>query len=248
MELKDLIGPHELSGIDMTTEYRDTGYQQENVTVVRFILDGITYVAIEDPDDGYRSFCTELGVSSDIVTNTFAPQAVIGRMKCQSEYRTSNIIEFLDMVTGKVVLELGTENTDDYYPCCIMHWYPENLACNKPLTMEPFKNHVKLTGLVQFDPEIREIAVGRKVARLSLMTKEVYEGSDGEEVTDTQYHTVVAWGKVADQVDKLVSKDMMLNVDGRLIMRYYTNKEGSKRYITEIVLNSFTIYIKPKEQ
>jgi hypothetical protein len=72
MELKDLVGLHELSGVDTTIEkveqYRD---HYENVDVVRFVLDGKTYKVIEDPVDGYRSYCKDLQVCHEKVSNTF---------------------------------------------------------------------------------------------------------------------------------------------------------------------------------
>ena len=62
MELKDLVGLHELSGVDTTTEMIETW--GENY-VVRFVLDGKTYKAIEDPEDGYRSHCKDLEVCDE---------------------------------------------------------------------------------------------------------------------------------------------------------------------------------------
>lgn len=131
MELKDLVGGHELSGVDTTIE-KVVGYdgRYEDINVVRFVLDGITYKAIEDGEDGYRSSCKELVVSDEKVSNTFPPQKVIGKMKDNSPDQINDIIQFIDMVTQKIVLEVGTENTDDYYPYCILSWHPENLAIN----------------------------------------------------------------------------------------------------------------------
>jgi hypothetical protein len=54
----------------------------------------------------------------------------MGKMKDNDTYSVNDTIQFIDVVTGKVVLEVGTDNTDDYYPYCVMNWYPENLACN----------------------------------------------------------------------------------------------------------------------
>ena len=131
MELKDLVGLHELSGVDTTTEeVKQWDNHYEDANVVRFVLDGKTYKAIEDPDDGYRSHCNELEVCDEVVSNNFPPQKVMGKMKDNSTYEVNDTIQFIDVVTGKVVLEVGTDNTDDYYPYCVMNWSPENLACN----------------------------------------------------------------------------------------------------------------------
>lgn len=102
-------------------------------------------------------------------------------------------------------------------------------------------NHVHLIGNLGFDPEVREIAKGRKVARISVATNESYTNSTGERVTDTQWHTVVAWGKMAEQVERLLSKGSPVKLQGRLVHRSYSSKDGLKRYVTEIVLNEFEL-------
>ena len=131
MELKDLVGLHELSGVDLTEEKVKTWSDDfENAGVIRFVIDGKTYKAIEDPDDGYRSNCRELEVTDEIITNMFPPQKVMGKMKENETYQTNDTIQFIDVVTGKVVLEVGTDNCDDYYPYCVFGWNPENMACN----------------------------------------------------------------------------------------------------------------------
>lgn len=131
MELKDLIGERLLSGVDITTEkklrYGDT---YEDAEVVRFILDGKTYKATEDSDDGYRSYLNEIEETDEKISNEFEPQKVIGRMKENSEYQNNDVVQFFDAITEKIVLEVGTENSDDYYPYCVIYWNPENLSIN----------------------------------------------------------------------------------------------------------------------
>lgn len=129
VEIKDLVGKHYLSGFDTATEKADKSYN-EDFDVVRFVLDGRTYKAIEDPSDGYRSYLEDLIVTDEIISNTFPPQEVIGIMKDNDDYSVNDTIQFFDIVTGKIVLEIDTDNTDDYYPYCVMNWYPENLAIN----------------------------------------------------------------------------------------------------------------------
>lgn len=128
MELKDLVGLHKLSGVDTATE--TVKLYAEECNVVRFVLDGITYKAVEDPDDGYRSHCGELIVCKEPITNNFPPQVVMAKMKDNQEYSVNDTLQFIDVITGKTVLEIGTDNTDDYYPYCVMNWNPENLAIN----------------------------------------------------------------------------------------------------------------------
>ncbi len=115
-------------------------------------------------------------------------------------------------------------------------------------TMKTLNNNVRLIGNLGFDPEVREIAKGRKVARLSLATHERYTNGEGEKVTDTQWHTVVAWGRIADQVDRLLAKGSAVLVEGRLVHRSYSGKDGVKRFITEVVLNDFKLLNIPKRE
>src|ERR1035437_3425986 len=131
MKLEDLIGSHELSGIDETSEEMGGWNHDESVSVILFILDDITYKAVEDPDDGYRSYMKELVRCDDKVSNVFPPQKVFGKMKGSEEWCVNATIQFFDSETTKLVLELGTDNTDDYYPYCVMHWHPENLSINR---------------------------------------------------------------------------------------------------------------------
>ena len=129
MELKDLVGKHQLSGFDSATEDANDAWG-EDYEVVRFVLDGKTYKAVEDRSDGYRSYLSELVVTDEPITNTFAEQEVVGVMKPSGDYEINDTIQFFDTTTSKIVLEVGTDNTDDYYPYCVMNWSPENLAIN----------------------------------------------------------------------------------------------------------------------
>ncbi len=132
MELKDLVGEHLLSGCETGIHPAKETYDEDAGTVL-FILDGITYKAIENPSDGYRSYLDEILITDEKISNTFDPQRVIGKMKDDKEdYHTqvNDTIQFFDAVTNKLVLEIGTDNADDYYPYCVMDWHPENLAIN----------------------------------------------------------------------------------------------------------------------
>lgn len=107
--------------------------------------------------------------------------------------------------------------------------------------MRTLNNNVRLIGNLGFDPEVREIAKGRKVARISVATNESYTNAEGERVTDTQWHTVVAWGRTAEQVERMLSKGSPIMLEGRLVHRSYSGKDGAKRFVTEIVLNDFKV-------
>jgi hypothetical protein len=135
--LKDLVGEHMLSGFDISKKtIKDTRDKTVEVNVVRFILDGITYEAVENPDDGQRSFLGELEITEEKVSNTFPPQKVICQMKPSildafSIQACYDILEITDAVTNKVVAEIGTDMSMLYYPVCITYWNPKNLAINQ---------------------------------------------------------------------------------------------------------------------
>jgi hypothetical protein len=136
VNFEDLVGEHMLSGVDISTESTDDVWGEDgDATVVRFLLDGITYKAIEDPSDGYRSFCDRITICNDKISNMFPEHKVIGKMNTGDDgvYHggTNHIIEFYDAATKGVVLEIGTSNTDDYYPSAVIHWTPENLELNQ---------------------------------------------------------------------------------------------------------------------
>lgn len=133
IELQDLCGEHVLTGVDRSNEdiKQEWGDRFEACEVLNFTLDGTTYTACEDPDDGYRSSMKHLLVSDKPTSNTFAPVKVIGRMKDDGQYERNAVLELIDAKTGKLVLEVGTGNTDDYYPYWVGNFSPENMACNE---------------------------------------------------------------------------------------------------------------------
>jgi hypothetical protein len=133
VELVDLVGAHKLTGVDMVTRKyeRYKGWGLEDCQFINFALDGATYTAIEDPSDGYRSAMEKLIVSDEKLTNTFAPVDVIASHVDKGEWNDEcDILELRDASNGKVVLRVGTSNTDDYYPCFVAEWTPENLSVN----------------------------------------------------------------------------------------------------------------------
>ena len=99
----------------------------------------------------------------------------------------------------------------------------------------PINNKVQLTGHLGAAPEIREFEAGKKLARLRLATSDSYTNAKGENVTETFWHNVVAWGKLADQASKNFTKGSMITVEGKLVNKAYTDKQGEKKYITEVV-------------
>ncbi len=100
--------------------------------------------------------------------------------------------------------------------------------------MYALKNKVQLIGNLGNAPEIKTTEGGKKLARFSMATNESYRNTKGEKITETQWHTLVAWGKVADIAEKFLVKGSEVAIEGKLINRNYTDKEGNKKYITEV--------------
>ena len=129
IKLEDLVGLHELTGVERVT-VPNQGWGYEDADFFSFILDGVTYTAVEDPSDGYRSSMDRLVVSAEKLVNQFPPCKVLGMMRPKYGYNDSDILDLVDAVTGKVVLSVGTDNADDYYPNFTAVWSPENMAIN----------------------------------------------------------------------------------------------------------------------
>jgi single-strand DNA-binding protein len=103
--------------------------------------------------------------------------------------------------------------------------------------MNALKNKVQLIGNLGQDPEVVNLDSGSKLAKFSIATNETYRNTKGEKVTDTQWHNVVVWGKLAEVVENFLQKGSEVAVEGKLIHRSYETKEGEKRYISEIKCN-----------
>lgn len=103
--------------------------------------------------------------------------------------------------------------------------------------MYALKNKVQLIGNLGNAPEIRNTESGKKLVRFSVATNESYRNAKGEKVTETQWHNVIAWGKIADIAEKFLVKGTEVAIEGKLMSRNYMDKEGNKKYITEIQVN-----------
>lgn len=107
--------------------------------------------------------------------------------------------------------------------------------------MNSIKNRVQLTGNLGAMPEVKNLENGNKVARFSVATSEDYLNKKGDKITTTQWHNIVAWGKLAGIAEQLLKKGEQVIIDGKLSTRSYTAKDGSKRYITEIVAQELLV-------
>ena len=101
-------------------------------------------------------------------------------------------------------------------------------------------NKVQLTGNLGNDPEIKTFENG-KLAKFSMATKEEYTTRSGEKSSDTQWHFIIAWGKVADRIESEFKKGSFVSVEGRLVTRNYVDKNGQKKYTTEVVANEVVL-------
>jgi single-strand DNA-binding protein len=100
--------------------------------------------------------------------------------------------------------------------------------------MYALKNKVQLIGNLGNAPEIKTTESGKKLARFSMATNESYRNAKGEKITETQWHNLVAWGKVADIAEKFLVKGSEIAIEGKLMNRNYIDKAGVKKYITEV--------------
>lgn len=129
--LESLVGEHELSGVDFGVGEKGE-YDYERPATCVFVLDGETYTVTEDADDGYRSSMKSIAKGGAEVSNKFPPCRVLCSMQTKGEYSgVDDLLVMRDMVTGKVVLTVGTENTDDYYPCYIANFDPSAMEVNR---------------------------------------------------------------------------------------------------------------------
>lgn len=102
-------------------------------------------------------------------------------------------------------------------------------------------NKVILVGNLGKDPEIRSLESGRKVANFSLATTESYKDKNGERVDQTEWHNIVFWGPIAEVIEKYLKKGSQIYVEGKIRTRSYEDKEGVKKYITEILGEKMTM-------
>ncbi|MCB0792430.1 MAG: single-stranded DNA-binding protein [Flavobacteriales bacterium] len=114
--------------------------------------------------------------------------------------------------------------------------------------MNTLKNNVQLIGNLGNDPEIRETAGGKRMARMSVATNDSYRNQAGERIDDTQWHTVVAWGKQADLVQGMLRKGSHVVLQGRLVHRSFEGRDGQKRFMTEVVMNEFQVMDRKNEE
>jgi single-strand DNA-binding protein len=100
-------------------------------------------------------------------------------------------------------------------------------------------NRVQLLGFLGKDVDLRELAQGNKLARLSLATSEFKRNPEGQPEKITTWHNLIAWGDTADQMNDILKKGQKVFVEGKIVYRQYETTAGEKRNSTEIVVNAF---------
>jgi single-strand DNA-binding protein len=107
--------------------------------------------------------------------------------------------------------------------------------------MNTLRNKVQLIGNLGQNPEIRTFDNGKSMARFSLATTDSYRDSSGKKITETQWHNLVAWGNLAKIAEKYLIKGSEVAVEGKLTHKVYDDKEGKKKYYTEIIISDMVM-------
>ena len=109
-------------------------------------------------------------------------------------------------------------------------------------------NKVVLIGNAGQDPEVRHLDSGVAVANFNLATNESYKDKTGEKVTQTEWHRIVLWRGLAEVAEKYVKKGELLYIEGRLRTRAWDDKDGNKRYTTEVFADNMKMLGKKSDQ
>jgi len=103
--------------------------------------------------------------------------------------------------------------------------------------MNKLNNTVQLIGRLGADPEIKTMEENRKLAKMRIATSDEYYNKAGEKVKDTQWHSLLVWGGLAEVCEKYLTKGQEIAIEGKIGYRVYTDKENIKHFITEITVN-----------
>ena len=107
--------------------------------------------------------------------------------------------------------------------------------------MKNIKNHVQLIGRLGSNPEVKILDNGSKLARFNIAVTETYTSKNGEKVNNVQWHSIVAWGSLANIAERILQKGVQVTIDGKLFNRNYINKSGLKQNSTEIIANELFV-------
>ena len=107
--------------------------------------------------------------------------------------------------------------------------------------MKNIKNHVQLIGRLGANPEVKILDNGSKLARFNIAVTETYTSKNGEKVNNVQWHSIIAWGSLANIAERILQKGVQVTIDGKLFNRNYVNKSGLKQNSTEIIANELFV-------
>lgn len=107
--------------------------------------------------------------------------------------------------------------------------------------MNNLRNKVQLIGRLGQTPEVKKLDSGKTVANFSLATSDKYKNAKGELIENTEWHNLVAWGKTAEIIEKYVKKGNEIAIEGKLTNRSWEDKDGNKRYTTEVLVNEILL-------
>jgi single-strand DNA-binding protein len=110
------------------------------------------------------------------------------------------------------------------------------------------RNQVQLIGHLGNAPEVKELSAGKTVAKFSIATKDNYKDAQGNWVNNTDWHQIVAWGALAQKAQKQLEKGTEIVLQGKLSTRTWQDKEGKTQYITEVILNDYSLLGTKKEK
>ncbi|UJP64594.1 single-stranded DNA-binding protein [Mongoliitalea daihaiensis] len=108
--------------------------------------------------------------------------------------------------------------------------------------MSSIRNKVQLIGRLGTKPELKEFESGKKKVSFSLATNEYYYNKAGERVEETTWHNLAAWDKTAENLSKLLDKGAEIAIEGKITNRSYEDKDGVKKYLTEIIIDEFVLF------
>ena len=100
-------------------------------------------------------------------------------------------------------------------------------------------NKVIIVGNLGHDPQLRQMENGTEIATFSVATSEKWKDKNGEKQSKTEWHKIVAFGKVAEIIGKFLAKGSKVYIEGKLQTRSWEDDAGNKKYTTEIVMNGF---------
>ena len=109
-------------------------------------------------------------------------------------------------------------------------------------------NKVILIGNLGADPEVRYTNTGTPVANFRIATNETWTTREGERTTRTEWHRVVAFGKLSEICSEYLNRGKQVYVEGRLQTRSWEDKDGNKRWVTEVVATNMVLLGAPADQ